>query len=107
MADRPVFSTDQKTQKSLKEKTKSTGPLSSGPCRMRLEKKGRGGKTVTIIYDIPMTLEEAQKLRQTLQAQLGCGGTFKNDTIELRGDLREKVQKYFQSKGMKLVSSGG
>lgn len=107
MKDRPVFSTDKKAPLASDKIKDSSAKLSEGPARMRLEKNGRGGKMVTLIYDLPMTEVEAQELRQKMQTQLGCGGTFKNGAIELRGDMREKAKAYFANLGLKIVASGG
>ncbi len=107
MNDRPVFSTDKKVSLASEKIKDSHTKLSDGPARIRLEKNGRGGKMVTLIYDLPMTEAEANELRQKLQNQLGCGGTFKNGAIELRGDVREKARAYFANLGIKLIASGG
>ena len=60
-----------------------------------MEKKGRGGKVVTLLSDLPLELEKAKELMRSLQGEFACGGTLKESKIELRGDLREKVRDYF------------
>ena len=74
---------------------------------MRLEKNSRGGKLVTVLFNLPFEKSEAKKWMKDLQAVCACGGTMKNSTIELRGDVREKVVSFFEKKGEKIVKAGG
>ncbi|HLX11804.1 MAG TPA: stress response translation initiation inhibitor YciH [Bacteroidota bacterium] len=58
---------------------------------MNIERKGRKGKTVTIIGGFqhnPQTMEEISKI---LKAHCGAGGTVVGMTIELQGDQRKKA----------------
>ena len=105
MKEKPLYSTDENVRNQKDSGTQS--PLSKGPFRVRLEKAGRAGKIVTVIFDIPLTEDKAHELRQTLQNQFGCGGTFKNATIELRGNLKDKVKQYFASQKWQIIDSGG
>ena len=109
MSEKLVFSTD--SGRSKKEKKKPAAGKAyvagSGPVKMRLETKGRGGKSVTVLFNLPMSESDAKQLMRQLQASLACGATLKQSTIELRGDLRDKVEAFFQSRGEKLVRAGG
>jgi len=79
----------------------------AGPTKMRLESGGRGGKQVTVLFNLPFSETEGRELLRTLQGRLGTGGTFKDGKIEIRGDVRSKVEEYFVSKGWKIVRAGG
>ena len=79
----------------------------SGPCKMRLEKKGRGGKAVTVLFNLPFSEEEARTRMKALQSKMGCGASFKDGTIEFQGDVREKVQEFFLALGEKIILAGG
>lgn len=104
MADKLAWSSDGKTGK----ETPGTGrSRSDGPARMRLEKKGRRGKSVTVVFDLPLDKEAGRRLQAELQQGLGCGGTFKEGRIELQGDRRDGVEKIFKQKGLKVVRAGG
>ena len=74
---------------------------------MRLETKGRGGKAVTVLFNIPLPLKDAVQLGKDLQQKLGVGGTFKDGCIELRGDLRDKVEKTLVTQGIPIKRAGG
>ena len=107
MPDRPVYSTA--TGRAPKEKkSKSDGyEVSDGPTKMRLETKGRGGKAVTVLFALPFSEKDAKRLMKDLQTILGIGATFKNGCIELRGDVRDKVEAEFARRDLKVVRAGG
>ena len=72
--------------------------------KIRLEKKGRGGKSVTVIYDLPDHCDHViMSLSSDLRKQLGTGGTFANGTIELQGDLRRKAADWLIKKGIRVI----
>jgi translation initiation factor 1 (eIF-1/SUI1) len=79
----------------------------SGPTKMRLETASRGGKSVTVLFNLPLTEDEAKALLKVMQSQFGCGGTLKTNSLELRGDVRNKVEVFFAQKNMKIIRAGG
>ena len=95
-SDKLVFS----TEKDIPKKNKQTNAYekSAGPCKIRLEKKGRRGKCVTILYHLPFELTDVQALKKELQQKLGCGATFKQQQIEIQGDKKKDIQTFFQQK---------
>ena len=66
-------------------------PETSGNVKIRHETAGRKNKGVTIIYSLPLSQEQLEKLAKKLKSTFGTGGTVKDHTIELQGDQREKV----------------
>ena len=62
-------------------------------------RKGRGGKTVTVVYDLPNNSGFLKGLAQELKRACGTGGAVAENTIELQGDLRERVREYLVKKG--------
>jgi translation initiation factor 1 len=67
--------------------------------KLRMEKKGRGGKTVTVVYGLPRNAAFLKELTQDLKRACGSGGTTVEDGVELQGDLRERVREFLQKKG--------
>jgi translation initiation factor 1 len=67
--------------------------------KLRMEKKGRGGKTVTVVYDLPQNAAFLKELAQELKRTCGTGGAVSDNTIELQGDLRERVREHLNKKG--------
>ena len=67
--------------------------------KLRMEKKGRGGKTVTVIDGLPQNAAFLKELSQELKRACGTGGTVIEGGIELHGDLRERVRDVLAQKG--------
>ena len=66
--------------------------------KLRMEKKGRSGKTVTVIAGLPRNAVFLKDLCAELKRACGTGGAVAEDTIELQGDLRDRVREYLQKK---------
>jgi translation initiation factor 1 len=67
--------------------------------KLRTEKKVRGGKTVTVVYDLPPNDAFLKDLSQKLKRTCGTGGTVVDNTIELQGELRDRVRGILQEFG--------
>lgn len=108
---RLVYSTDAATNQRcpnckalLSECTcKPAEPVpSSLTVKLRLEKGGRGGKAVTVLYDLPRNQVFLKELATRLKRQCGIGGTAKESTIELQGDCRERLRQILPTLGYKV-----
>jgi translation initiation factor 1 len=71
------------------------------------EKKGRGGKTVTVIRDLQLSPDDMKKLAKQLKQTCGTGGTVKEGTIEIQGDHRDVLAEKLRSLGYKTKFVGG
>jgi translation initiation factor 1 len=71
----------------------------------RLEKQGRGGKTVTVIDQLPKQEPFLKQLCKELKAKCGSGGTYsmdgKDGLIEIQGDKRVQIKAIFDKDGIK------
>lgn len=67
--------------------------------KLRMEKTGRGGKTVTVVYDLPRNAAFLKELSQELKRACGTGGTVLENGVELQGDLRDRVREVLVKKG--------
>ena len=67
--------------------------------KLRVEKKGRGGKTVTVVYDLPRNESFLKDLGQRLKRECGTGGSVGEDTVELQGEMRERVRAILERLG--------
>lgn len=74
-----------------RETQRNAVPVTSGKVRLRHETMGRRNKGVTIIYNLPLSEDQLEKLVKKLKSTFGTGGTVKEHTIELQGDHREKL----------------
>tara|TARA_B100000029_G_scaffold13038_1_gene13622 strand:+ start:47 stop:379 length:333 start_codon:yes stop_codon:yes gene_type:complete len=70
--------------------------------KLRIEKKGRGGKAVTVIYELPSNPPYFKKLLKELKNYCGTGGSQKKDHLEIQGDQRDKVREFLLKKGFKV-----
>lgn len=70
--------------------------------KLRIEKKGRGGKSVTILYELPNNPPYFKKLGKELKNFCGTGGANKDDTIEIQGEQREKIRAFLEKKGFQV-----
>lgn len=82
--------------------------LAKGPARavVRLEKKGRGGKEVTVVEQLGLRGDELEKWLKALKQSLGCGGAVEEDTLLLQGDQRERLPELLTARGVRKVSVG-
>jgi translation initiation factor 1 len=72
---------------------------------LRIEKQGRGGKTVTVIDGLPKVNIFLKDLTKKLKNACGSGGTFSMDgkegVIEIQGDKREFIRVFLGKEGIK------
>jgi translation initiation factor 1 len=76
-------------------------PVPSRPvAKLRLETKGRGGKTVTVVFGLPRNAAFLASLAQDLKRACGVGGATTDDGLTLQGDVRERVRARLAARGM-------
>ncbi len=74
---------------------------------VKRDRKGRAGKTVTVIYGLQHTPAAYKELLTALKESCGAGGTLKEGELEIQGDQREKVAGKLQELGYKVKFVGG
>jgi translation initiation factor 1 len=67
--------------------------------KLRLEKKARGGKTVTVVDGLPRNSAFLKDLSQELKRACGAGGSVFETGVEVQGDMRERVRDVLLRKG--------
>jgi translation initiation factor 1 len=80
---------------------------SDGIVRVMRDRKGRGGKTVTVIDGVMGSQAELTSLTQQLKKFCGSGGTMKDGNIEIQGDHCDKVIAKLTTLGYKVKRAGG
>jgi len=78
-----------------------------GVVRVRREKQGRGGKTVTTIAGVPLGPDGLRDLAAELKRRCGSGGTAKDGVIEIQGEHVETVMAELAARGWKVKRAGG
>ena len=108
-----VYSSDtgrvQGLQKSHKKKKQhqSATTTKDGSARVRLEKKGRGGKTVTTVSGLPLGAAELKTLASELKRKCGSGGSIVDGVIEIQWDKADKVIAELEKAGYPAKRAGG
>lgn len=78
-----------------------------GTVRLLRDRKGRGGKTVTLIAGVPGNPAALEALATTLKRFCGSGGGVKDGIIEIQGDHRERLTAKLAELGYKVKIAGG
>lgn len=83
-------------------------PPAKGPARavVRLERKGRRGKEVTVVEQLGLRERELDAWLKDLKTALGCGGAVEGDSLVLQGDHRERLRALLEQRGVRRVSVG-
>lgn len=115
--NRTVYSTEQgrtcpecgkPVQKcDCKNKRPSQNVKRDGIVRIRLERKGRGGKSVTLVEGLPLDEALLRELTKELKKFCGTGGSLKQGIIEIQGDVRDSAVSLLKSKGYVVKKAGG
>lgn len=81
---------------------------SKGPARavVRMERKGRGGKEVTVVEQLGLGPRELEAWLKALKQSLGCGGAAEGATLVLQGDQRERLPALLEARGVRRVTIG-
>lgn len=91
---------DCKKSKDLKVEKED---FSGGVVKIRLEKKGRGGKSVTVFYGFEKDQKGLEhELLLQMKKFLATGGKLTDEGIELQGDMRQKSSEWLIAKGYKV-----
>lgn len=102
-----VYSTNKDFDFTLPQEQEETLPPQQQNLKVLISKKGRGGKTVTLVAGFQGSEEDLQSLGKTLKNKCGVGGSVKEGEILLQGDHRDKVMEVLQKEGYKAKKSGG
>ena len=82
-------------------------PNKSTIVRVGRETKGRRGKGVTVISDLPLDETGVTELATKLKTRLGTGGTVKEGRIEIQGDHRDRIVQELEALGYQVKRAGG
>ena len=87
---------------------KPTPPPPQGPARavVRMERKGRGGKEVTVVEQLGLKPRDLETWLKALKGSLGCGGTIEDGALILQGDHRDRVKLLLEQRGVRRVTLG-
>lgn len=96
-----VYSTnpDYQYENIIEEEEAKTLPKQQQKLRVNMEKKGRGGKTVTIVHGFIGSENDLKELGKFLKSKCGVGGTVKEEEIIIQGDFKQRVTELLKAEG--------
>ena len=108
-----VYSTDRSKQKcptcgryECTCEEADSQPLSSQSAKIYIDRKGRKGKSMTIVEGLKVNPQHLAEIAKTIKQKIGTGGTAKQGRIEIQGEHHEKVAAVLRDLGVKTSSSG-
>ena len=95
-----VYSTNPDYQyENIGEEEAETLPKNQQKLRIGMEKKGRGGKTVTLVRGFIGTEDDLKELGKLLKTKCGVGGSAKEGEIIIQGDFKQRIIDLLKAEG--------
>ncbi len=103
-----VYSTDPEFKfESEGSELRETPPPRQQKLYVRLDRKNRKGKTVTLIEGFVGRDEDLKSLAKELKSKCGVGGSTGDGEILIQGDFRDRIIKMLEEKEYQVKRSGG
>ena len=71
--------------------------------RLKRERKGRGGKTVTLIEGLELPANELSLLAKAVRKAMGAGAKVEGAIIVVQGDIGERLMPWLEGEGAPRV----
>ena len=95
-----VYSTNPDYQyENIGEEEAETLPKNQQKLRVSMEKKGRGGKTVTLICGFIGSEDDLKELGKLLKTKCGVGGSVKDGEVIIQGDFKQRIIDLLKAEG--------
>ena len=103
-----VYSTNPDFQYETEhEEETPTLPSSQQRLRVQLDRKNRGGKTVTLVTGFVGTEDDLKELGKLLKSKCDVGGSAKDGEIIIQGDFKQKVAELLVKAGYTQTKTVG
>lgn len=105
--------TDAPSPPSADNGTPDRETASAGPIRLpkrlaiRRERKGRGGKTVTLVEGLALTASALETLAKQMRKALGCGVRVEGRSLVLQGDMVDRARAWLDAERDGTGRTGG
>lgn len=88
--------------KKQKEKNRTFDKISKKEHNLVFTFKKRRGKPVTLVGRFYMSDKEKKDVLKLLKTKLACGGSIKEEWLELQGDVKDKIKEILSKDGWKF-----
>ncbi|MGO9014628.1 MAG: translation initiation factor [Dissulfurispiraceae bacterium] len=105
-----VYSTDKPISRKEGPLVNSVEPMLNPAHQkviVRLDRKGRGGKSVTVVEGLQISKRDKEALLKELKSGLGAGGAVKDMSLEIQGDHCDALITALTKMGYRPKRSGG
>lgn len=95
-----VYSTNPNfSYETIEEEANETLLKNQQKLRVSIEKKGRGGKTITLVKGFVGTDNDLKALSKLLKTKCGVGGSVKDTEIIIQGDFKQRLVDLLKAEG--------
>lgn len=103
-----VYSTNPDYNYQTEEEPETeTLPASQQKLRVQIDRKNRGGKTVTLVTGFTGTDDDLKELGRLLKNKCGVGGSAKDGEIMVQGDFKQKIVELLKKEGYTQTKPAG
>lgn len=103
-----VYSTDESFAYQESDGVEAeTLPNHKQQLRVMLDRKMRGGKTVTLVTGFVGATGDLETLGKKLKQKCGVGGSVKDGEIIVQGDFRQRILQMLSEEGYRVKLVGG
>ncbi|HSV76432.1 MAG TPA: translation initiation factor [Bacteroidales bacterium] len=94
-----VYSTNRDLDFAIREEIRQTPAPDKQNLKVQISKKGRAGKTATVVMGFVGTDADLEDLARVLKNKCAVGGAVKDGEIVLQGDMRDRAVEVLLKEG--------